>query len=420
MFQDLYTDFHSEQLDNGLSVYVKEWPCASWFYAGVVIHAGAREDPVERSGLAHLVEHVVGENVHPLTFAQLERTFKTLLGGYAWFGTTSYYSSEYKFHLPNEEKHIHRALDLFGQMLLLPKELSQQIKEEKAVILREYHRRYEHEQARSWALQGRPWLFEHHHRLQSYHSAIGVPDGFMGSSQQDIQAFYDSYYVPQNSSLICIGTLGKQRLLHLLQDTPFSTQRSGQRNPLPGPFFPKLPQRHEQSIRMAEFSRLAQWEAEISFEWVLPLHFERSCVQLFCDLFEERLTEELRYTWHLTYAVTVSHVHYQDCRILRIFFKTAPDAVGKAQELFWKVLRSLDQAEENYSETKQETLASIYRMDYSGYDLLESAMDDLAGYQRLISFSEEIEQVQQVTFECIVELARYLTEERHFCFIMLP
>src|SRR5579884_1932330 len=117
MFQDLYADFHSEQLANGLSVYFKEWPSASWFYAGIVIHAGAREDPVGRSGLAHPVEHVIGENVSSLTFSELERVFK-ILGGYAWFGTTCYYSTEYKFHLPNEEKSISKALDLFGQMLL--------------------------------------------------------------------------------------------------------------------------------------------------------------------------------------------------------------------------------------------------------------------------------------------------------------
>lgn len=419
MFQDIYADFHIEQLDNGLSVYFKKWPSASWFYAGVVIHAGAREDPVGRSGLAHLVEHIVGENVSPLTFSQLERVFKAL-GGYAWFGTTSYSSTEYKFHLPNEEKSIHQALDLFGQMLLLPKELTQHIEEEKAVILREYHRRYEHEQARSWVLEGRPWLFEDHYCLHSYHSAIGMPDGFLGSSQQAVQAFYDSYYVPQNCSLICLGALPQQTILHLLQDTPFSVERLGRRNPLPEPFLPKLPQRHKHIIHLAEFSKLAQWEAEISFEWVLPLCFERRCVQLFCGLFEERLLEELRYKWQLTYSVDVNSVYYLDCRTIRIFFKTAPDAVERAQDLFWQVLRSIDQEEEKYNETKQETLASIYRMDYSGYELLESVMDDLARYQRLISFSEEIQQVQRITFEYIVKIARYLTEERHFCFIMLP
>src|SRR5579884_561519 len=86
MFHDLYADFHVEHLENGLSLHVKEYPNVSWFYAGVVFHAGAREDPVGRSGLAHLVEHVIGENVHPSTFSQLESAFKAL-GGSACFGT---------------------------------------------------------------------------------------------------------------------------------------------------------------------------------------------------------------------------------------------------------------------------------------------------------------------------------------------
>ena len=291
---------------------------------------------------------------------------------------------------------------------------------EKAVILREYHRYYEHEQARFWDLQGRPWLFEQHPNLHSYHSPIGVPDGFMNCTRRDIQAFYDSHYTPKNCSVICIGAVNRQTLLHLLEDTPFALQRAGQRTPFPEPYAPPLPQKQLSIVHLSEVSQLEQWEAEISFEWVLPLHFERRCVQLFCDLFEELLTEELRYKRQLTYSVTVSHTYYQDCRTFRVFFKTAPDAVEKTQNMFWQALRSIDQEEEHYREIKRETLASIYRMDYSGYDLLESAMDDLAEYHRLISFSEELQQIQNITFEQVIELAHYLTDERHFCFILQP
>lgn len=420
MFQDLYANFQWDILANGLSVYSKEWPNVPWFYTGVVIHAGAQKDPGDLAGLAHLIEHLVGENVRPLAFSQLERMFK-ILGGYAWFGATSYVSTEYKFHLSNDPSKISQALDLFGQMLLLPKELSHHIEEEKTVILREYHQYYEHDKARSWALGGRPWLFEHHPRLQSYHSPLGVPDGFMSSTKEDIQAFYDTYYVPQNCSLICIGALGRQTLLSLLQDTPFAVQRAGQRNLPPGPFSPQVPQKREHIVHLSEVSQLEQWETEISFEWVLPLRFQRRCVQMFCDLFEEVLTAELRYHCQLTYSVTVTHVYYQDCRTLKASFKTTPDAGEKAQDMFWQALRSIDQEEERYHEIKRETLASIYRMDYSGYDLLENAMDDLAEYHRLISFHEELQQVQSIPFEQVRELAHYLTyERRHFCFILQP
>jgi hypothetical protein len=59
-------------------------------------------------------------------------------------------------------------------------------------------------------------------------------------------------------------------------------------------------------------------------------------------------------------------------------------------------------------------------MDYSGYDVLTAALDDLAGYHRLISFTEELRQLEQVQFAEIVELAAFLTPERHFCFFTCP
>jgi len=217
-----------------------------------------------------------------------------------------------------------------------------------------------------------------------------------------------------------VGALSRQRFLQLLEETPFALPRAGRRNPLPAPFFPQPPRQREQVIHPADYSQFTQWEAELSFEWVVPLSFARKCVQILCDLCEERLTEELRYTWHLTYAVEVRQQYYQDCRTVRIDCKTAPEAVERTQELFWRVLSSLDHEEEKYREIKQELLARLYRMDYAGYDLLESAMDDLAGYHRLLSFSEEIEQILAVTFEQVRELAHYLTEERHFCWITLP
>ncbi len=94
-------------------------------------------------------------------------------------------------------------------MLVLPRQLTKQIEEEKDVILREYHRKYEHEQSRSWALQGRPWLFEHHPRLNAYHCALGIPDEFLQSTQKDIQNYYDMYYVLRLTRFHPVGKGGR-------------------------------------------------------------------------------------------------------------------------------------------------------------------------------------------------------------------
>lgn len=420
MFQDVYAHFQVEVLDNGLSVYFKQWPVpVSWMYAGMIIHAGAREDPPGREGLAHLVEHVVGENIDGLTFSQLNKRVEAL-GGWGSFGTTSYLASKYTFHVPSVQKSIHEAFSLFGHMLLQGK-LIRRIEEEKLVILREYDRKYGHQEGRKWSLRGRPYLFEQHPRLHSYASAIGIPDEFLLSTQEEIQQFYDTYYTPRNMSLVCIvnSEISKRTLLALLQETPFAMQKPGQRTSIPPAFTPGLPKKQEQFLHLCEFSQVAT-SAACTFEWVLPLRFTKTCVQILEDMLEEALMEELRYKQSLTYEVSVGSEYYQDCRVLSIHFEIPPTAVETAKEVLWRVLRSVPHAQEPFLAAKRERINCIYRMDYNGNDLLETVIGDLEDYHRLIPFTEELRMLECTQFSDVVDLADYLTPERQFCYILLP
>ncbi len=384
----------------------------------MVVHAGAREDPKGREGLAHLVEHLVGENIPGLTFLQVQKRFETL-GGWGSFGTTGYLSSMYTFHFPDEEKSIQEALTLFGQMLLLGR-LTHKIEEEKSVILREYHEKYAHSEERAWALQGRPALFADHPRLTSFASAIGVLDEWMQATPEELQAFYDRYYVPRNISLVCIGSMPRETVLQMLQDTPFSTHKLGQRTRIAPAFSPPPPHTHEQVTHLSEFSLLAPSQATLTCEWVIPLHFTIQCVRILCAMLEEIFIEELRYKRSLTYDVRINYEFWQDCYTLSIRVEIPPDALETAKDILWQGLRSICHAQEKFLEARKEKIQCIYRMDYSGYHLLQAAMSDLDAHHRLLSFSEELQHLEQTTFTQIVELAEYLTPERQFRFIMLP
>jgi predicted Zn-dependent peptidase len=256
--------------------------------------------------------------------------------------------------------------------------------------------------------------------LKSFEAAIGILDEFMACTPQELQAFYDMYYVPHNISLVCIGPIAKQTLLQMVQETPFAIAKPGHRRSIPIAYLPHPPRKHEQHIHMAEFFTLTQKKATCTFEWVVPLHFPRQCLSIFSNLLETILTEELRYQRSLTYDVDVHYEYYQDCRTLQIQFEISPHVIEMAKDLVWQVIRSIYQFQEKFLETKNEQLHCIYRMDYSGYDLLQAVITDLKHHHCLIPFSEELKQVEQITFEQIVELAEYLIPERHFCFILQP
>jgi predicted Zn-dependent peptidase len=417
MFQDVYDGFSSTTLPNGLTVSTQQRR-VSWEYLGILVHAGAKEDPAGRQGLAHLVEHLVGENVGDLTFAQLEKRFQAL-GATAHFGSTSYLSTSFDVHLPACEARIQEALALLGTMLL-EGQLTRNVQEEKAVILHEYHLTYPHAFARSWALKGRPWLFESHPRLNSFHSTLGVLEEWMSCPQSEIQAFYNRYYTPANMSLVCIGALAQDRLLHLLQQTPFAALKPGERTPLPAAYVPRLPSRQEQVIHLSPFSQLVPEQASCTLEWVLPLHFERYQVVLFADLLEERLTEELRYQRCWTYEVSVSSRYYQDCRVLTVHYEVAPERIAEATDLVWQILGQIPHTPERFRRAKQERIDAFSRLDCSGDDLLKVVLDDLAYAHRLIPFAEELYHLEQTDFAAIVELAAFLTPERHCSFILRP
>jgi predicted Zn-dependent peptidase len=418
MFYDPYAGFQVEHLANGLTVYIKEYANVSWFYGSVVVHAGAKEDPPGRAGLAHLVEHLVSDNVEGMTYAQLVKRLKTL-GGYGWFGTTSYLASVYTFHVPADEAAIQEALRLYGQMLLQAT-IEHQIEEEKAIITREFARRYEHALAHSWALEGRPLLFEHHPRLSSFACVYGHPDAFTQSTQAELQAFATRYYVPANSSLVCIGAISVPDVLKMVDNSPFAWPKPGQRNRLPAAFAPPPPQTHERIIRRSAVSSLAWTDSTCSFEWILPPHVPGQRLRILCEMIETQMMEELRYKRQLTYDVSVTSAYYQDCSTVRISFKVPPERQGLAKDLLWQTLRSVHHRQDLFGEVKKERRDSIFRLDYSGDDVLEAVIGDLEQYHRLIPFVQELEQIEQTTLEQIEELAEYLTPERHVCCIQLP
>jgi predicted Zn-dependent peptidase len=247
-----------------------------------------------------------------------------------------------------------------------------------------------------------------------------VPDEFIQCTPEELQVFYDRYYVPSNMSLVCIGSLPRISVLRMVQETPFAMQKSGQRMGIPAAFSLGPLQKQEQIIHLSAFSPLASETAACTFEWVIPLHFTTPCMRILCDMLEELLMEELRYKQHLTYDVSVRDEYYQDCHTLRIHFEIPPAALERAKDTLWYVLRSIHRSQELFLEAKRERIHCMYRMDYSGYDLLEAALGDLEDYHRLISFTEELHLLEQTQFSNVIDLADFLTPQRLFCFVLLP
>jgi predicted Zn-dependent peptidase len=134
-------------------------------------------------------------------------------------------------------------------------------------------------------------------------------------------------------------------------------------------------------------------------------------------LLKTRLTQVLRYRQRFTYTVGVSSVTYQDCRNFCISVEVPPDAVRQTQEILWQVLGTLE--EHDFDETRNAIINELICSDCSGRGICRLVMKDLEVHQRLIFFQDAIQDLEQVSFSQIVQLAAYLPE-RQFRLIIQP
>ncbi|MDP3954496.1 MAG: insulinase family protein [bacterium] len=110
---DPYAEIKHAKLPNGLSVYLGTWD-RPWVKMKMVVHAGAKDDPEGKDGVAHFVEHLVNNNIDGCTKEQV-KGYLDEIGGSANFGSTSYEATSYKCSVPLEGNNLELALDILAR-----------------------------------------------------------------------------------------------------------------------------------------------------------------------------------------------------------------------------------------------------------------------------------------------------------------
>ena len=88
--------FDKFTLDNGLTVIVHEDRKAPIVAVSIWYHVGSKDEPVGKTGFAHLFEHLMfngSENHDGEYFEPLEQVGATALNGTTWFDRTNYFEN---------------------------------------------------------------------------------------------------------------------------------------------------------------------------------------------------------------------------------------------------------------------------------------------------------------------------------------
>jgi len=198
-------EYHT--LDNGLKVVISEDDTSPTAIVGVYYNIGFRIEPKDRTGFAHLFEHMMfqgSDNLGKMEFIRLVQTNGGVLNGSTRFDFTNYFeivpANTLEMMLWAEADRM-RGLNITQENLA-----NQQGVVKNEVKVNVLNRPY----------GGFPWLWMPQYANTNWYNAhnfYGELDDLDAATLDDVQEFFDTYYSPNNAVIVIVGDVDTEQTL---------------------------------------------------------------------------------------------------------------------------------------------------------------------------------------------------------------
>ena len=210
---DLSIEHERYTLDNGLEVVLAPDHSAPIVHVQVWYHVGSKDETKGLTGFAHLFEHLMFQgsaNAPGEYFTPIQQVGGDLNG------TTSQDRTNYYETVPS--KYLPLALFMESDRMgnLLPVLEQSKLDNQREVVRNERRQRTENPPyGDAWLLLGEAMFPEGH---PYHHPVIGSHEDLQAASVDDVKAFFKTWYLPNNASLVVTGDFEPATAKDLIED----------------------------------------------------------------------------------------------------------------------------------------------------------------------------------------------------------
>jgi len=196
---------------NGLRVLLLPDPSVPVVAVCVIYHVGSRNEAVGHTGSTHLLEHLMfkgSRRFDPSDGKPIARVLERVgahFNATTWFDRTNYYET-----LPPE--HLELALELEADRMRNALLREADLATEMTVVRNEFERG-ENEPFDALLKESFAIAFREH---PYHHPTIGWRSDIENTSIDRLRAFYDTFYYPDNASLVLVGSFDRAEALELV------------------------------------------------------------------------------------------------------------------------------------------------------------------------------------------------------------
>lgn len=185
-------------LKNGLHVIIYQDNTSPIVNVGAMYHVGSKNERADRTGFAHLFEHLLFKGTKNIPEGEMENYMRAA-GGYSNASTTADRTYYYTI-LPSNQLRL--GLWIESERMLHPIISEKAINTEKEVVKEESRQRYDSNPfgrvpAKMQAVEYKEYPYRW--------PVIGSMDHLDAASVEDFKDFFKTYYVPNNACLVITG-----------------------------------------------------------------------------------------------------------------------------------------------------------------------------------------------------------------------
>ena len=196
--------FHEFKLENGLRVVVAPMPNSPAISHNLLFYAGAADDALGSSGVAHYLEHILFKGTPNIPEGEYSNIIERLGGQYNAFTSadmTGYYVTIAK-------EHIEKVMELEADRMQHLQPASTAWSKEREVVLEERRLRTDNNPAALLSEAMNAALFRHHpYRIP----IIGWAHEISQLGEVSARVFLSKHYTPHNAVLILVGDIDKDK-----------------------------------------------------------------------------------------------------------------------------------------------------------------------------------------------------------------
>lgn len=186
-------------LDNGLEITIKETHANPLVTIQFWVHTGSRNEPNEREGVAHIFEHIWFKGTESQPVGSFHKSVEKLGGELN--AMTSHDWTMFYVTVPSEKFDV--IFPLMVDLLRNPGMFQEEITKELQVILEEQRQSYNNPLQHADDEFAQLLIEEHPYR----NPIIGYKNTIANMTREDIETFYNTWYVPNNMNLVIVGDI---------------------------------------------------------------------------------------------------------------------------------------------------------------------------------------------------------------------